>query len=226
MVERFLISWPEAKLLPDAEEDVSVEAEEAYGRVWRFLYALEPGIDDYGNPVPRSVPLTLAAREAWKRHRRTLKEAAYRPGTPEYIQGVLGKLRAYLARLALILALVRVAEGGGAAPERVEAGDVERAWGLVSYFLAHARRVHSELRDEGRPESRQSMLAGALGELLEKTGGEWKGTATDLFDALKEAGHGGPSPMCPTASRGRSSRRPAGPRRCTPRRAARGGAAT
>ena len=197
MVERFLICWPEAKLPTDAEEDISVEAEEAYRRVWRFLYALQPEVDEYGNLVPKSVPLSAGARDAWKRHRRTLKDAAYRPGTPEYIQGVLGKLRAYLARLALILALVRVAEGGGAAPETVEAEDVERAWGLVSYFLAHARRVHSELRDEGRPQSRQSMLAGALGELLEATGGEWRGTATELFDALKEIGHGRALPKVP-----------------------------
>ncbi len=110
MVERFLFAYPSATLLPEAEDDVSLEAEEGYRRVWERLHVLEMGEDEFGKPAPVGVPLTPEARKVWKRYKRRLKEEAYRPGQPEFVQGVLGKMVAYLARFALVLALVRAVE--------------------------------------------------------------------------------------------------------------------
>ena len=159
MVERFLFAWPEATLLPEAEQDISVEAEEAYRRVWERLHGLEMGEDDFGKPAPRSVPLTPEAREAYKKYKRALKEESYELGVPEFMQGVLGKMVAYLARLGLILALVRVAESEEDAPEEVEREDVDRAHALVSYFVSHSIRLYGEVKRRGQ-ENRPSAGPG------------------------------------------------------------------
>lgn len=191
MVERFLFAYPAATLLPDAEEDVSIEAENGYRRIWDRLHALQMGEDEFGKPAPLSVPLAPSARSTWKRYKRRLKEEAYRPGQPEFVQGVLGKMVAYLARFALILALVRAVEED--APEEIGPADLDRAWDLVGYFVAHAGKVYAELRGK----SRQGELAGALGDLLAEVGGEWEGSAGELFEALKDMGHGEALPKVP-----------------------------
>ncbi len=50
MVEKFLFAWPEARMQPDSERDISVEAEEAYVEIWGRLYALEMGRTSSGTP--------------------------------------------------------------------------------------------------------------------------------------------------------------------------------
>jgi hypothetical protein len=191
MVERFCFSYPAATLLPEAEEDVSLEAEDGYRRIWDGLHALKMGEDEFGKPAPVGVPLTPEARDAWKRYKRRLKEEAYAPGQPEFVQGVLGKMVAYLARFSLVLALVRAVEEG--APEEIRTCDLGHAWALVRYFVAHAKKVHADLRGRGRG----ADLARALGELLAEAGGEWEGPASELFDALGEMGHGDALPKVP-----------------------------
>ncbi|MDP9438111.1 MAG: DUF3987 domain-containing protein, partial [Actinomycetota bacterium] len=194
MVERFLFAWPDARRQPDSERDVSEEAEDAYCGVWERLYALGMGEDEFGNPAPRDVPLSPEAVPAWRAYKRALKDGADEPGVSSFMRGVIGKMKAHLPRLALILALVRTAEDGEAA-EEVRGEDLEGAWELVGYFVAQSYRVYTEFKKENKDD----LLAHALGQLLDKTGGEWEGTATELFDALKELGHKGALPKKPDA---------------------------
>ena len=182
MVGRFLFAWPEATLLPEAEQDISVEAEEGYRRVWERLHSLEMGEDDFGKPAPMRVPLTPEARDTYKKCRRALKEESYEPGVPEFMQGVLEKMVAYLARLSLILALVGVAESNEDAREEVEREDVEHAYELVRYFASHSFRLYGEVKEEDK----RTILARALGELLDGCGGVWRGSATQLHEKLKD----------------------------------------
>ena len=135
--------------------------------------------------------LTPAARDTWKRYKRRLKEEAYRPGQPEFVQGVLGKMVAYLARFALVLALVRAVEED--APEEIRPCDLEHGWALVRYFVAHAKKVHADLRVKGKG----ADLGRALGELLAESGGAWEGPASELFDALEGMGNGDALPKVP-----------------------------
>jgi hypothetical protein len=105
------------------------------------------------------------------------------PGFPRRLEGVWAKLRGYLARISLVLAVCRCIETG-AREERVEAEDIEAATKLLDYFKAHARRVYSEL---SAPDPLE-MLGADLKPLIETNGGYMQATATDLYRALEEAG--------------------------------------
>ncbi len=194
MVERFLFVWPDARMQPDSERDVSVEAEQGYVEVWNRLYALEMGEDEYGNPAPRDVPLSHDAIPAWKAYKRALKDSADEPGTPTFMRGVLGKMKAHFPRFALVLALVRTVEDGEYV-EEVRKEDLDKAWELARYFVAQSYRVYAEFKKENKDD----LLAYALGQFLDKNGGSWEGSATELFDALKALGYAKALPKIPDA---------------------------
>lgn len=196
MVERFLFAWPDARMQPDAERDISVEAEDAYREVWERLHALEMGEDEYGNPAPMNVPLAPEAVSAWKAYKRALKRSADEPGVSSFMRGVLGKMKAHLPRFALILALVRTVEDGEAV-EEVRKEDLDNAWELAKYFAAQSYRVYAEFKKENKDD----LLAYALGQFLdgEAVGGEWEGTATELFDVIAELGYAKALPKKPDA---------------------------
>ncbi|CAA9346351.1 MAG: hypothetical protein AVDCRST_MAG93-6906, partial [uncultured Chloroflexia bacterium] len=109
-----------------------------------------------------------------------LSEEAHALDFPRRLRGAWSKLEAYLARLSLILALGRLIESNE--KEQVEPRDVLLANVLVDYFKAHIRRVFVELHGTGSSD----LLAAALSELLEHHEGSWKGTATDLMEALAD----------------------------------------
>lgn len=194
MVERFLFAWPDARRQPDSEQDVSVEAEDAYCEIWDRLYALGMEEDEFGNPAPRDVPLAEGLVPAWKAYKRALKDGADEPGVSSFMRGVLGKMKAHFPRFALILALVRTVESGDPR-EEVRREDLEGAWELANYFVAQSYRVYTEFKKENKDD----LLAHALGQFLDKTGGEWEGSATELFDALKELGYTKALPKTPDA---------------------------
>ena len=194
MVERFLFAWPDARMQPDSEQDISVEAEDAYREVWDRLHALEMGEDEFGNPAPEDVPLAPEAVSAWKAYKRALKRSADEPGVSSFMRGVLGKMKAHLPRFALILALVRTVEDGEAV-EEVREEDLDNAWQLVKYFAAQSYRVYTEFKKENKDD----LLAYALGQFLKGVGGEWEGTATELFDAIAKLGYDQALPKKPDA---------------------------
>ncbi len=194
MVERFLFAWPEARMQPDSERDISVGAEEGYVEIWNRLYALKMGEDEFGNPAPIDVPLASEALPAWRAYRRAIKRGADEPGVSSFMRGVIGKMKAHFHRFALILALVRTVEDREAV-EEVREEDLDNAWQLVEYFTGQSYRLYTEFKKENKDD----LLAYALSRFLEKTGGEWEGTATELFDALKELDFGKALPKTPDA---------------------------
>jgi putative DNA primase/helicase len=135
-----------------------------------------------GEFFPGTVPMTEAAWEVFKEVADGLADEAHALGFPRRLRGAWSKLEAYLARFSLILALSRVVETNER--EQVEPRDVLAASVLVDYFKAHAQRVFAELHGADPTDS----LAVALRECLEKSGGRWEGSATDLWEALSERG--------------------------------------
>ena len=194
MVERFLFAWPEARMQPDSERDISVEAEQEYVEIWNRLYALEMGEDEFGNPAPRDVSLSPGAVPTWRAYRRAMKRCADEPGVSSFMRGAIGKMKAHFHRFALILALVRTVNDGEAV-EEVRIEDLDNAWQLVEYFTGQSYRVYTEFKKENKDD----LLAYALSRFLEGCGGEWEGTATELFNALEELGFTKALPKKPDA---------------------------
>ena len=103
-------------------------------------------------------------------------------------------MKAHFHRFALILALVRTVVDGEAV-EEVREEDLDNDWELANYFVAQSYRVYAEFKKE----SKDDLLAFALSRFLENEGGDWEGTATELFDALVALGFSKALPKKPDA---------------------------
>ena len=181
LMDRFLFAYPAPRRIRFNDHEIGAEAEEEYASVYRKLSDLPLATDDHGDPNPKPLGLSPEARRLFAKTVDALSAEVMEPGFPTRLEGVWSKLRGYLARLTLVLAVCRCATDD-VRQEQVEAGDVALAVRLLGYFEAHARRVYAEL---SAPDPLDS-LAGELRDLLEESGGRWEGRATDLHRLLDE----------------------------------------
>jgi putative DNA primase/helicase len=181
LADRFLYCYPAPRHIRFTEDEVSEDAEQEYAALYETLADLRLATDEHGDPNPRPLKLTRRARDLFAETVDSLGAEVLEPGFPSRLEGVWSKLRGYLARLSLVLAVCRCATEK-VTEERVEQRDVEAASQLLGYFKAHARRVHAEL---AAPDP-MDLLAGELRDLLEETGSGWEGSATDLHKVLDE----------------------------------------
>ncbi|MBX6763932.1 MAG: DUF3987 domain-containing protein [Rubrobacteraceae bacterium] len=183
LMDRFLFAYPAPRHVRFTEDEIGAEAEERYASLYDTLASLTLATDEHGDPNPKPLRLTPEARRLFASVVDTLGAEVLAPGFPRRLEGVWAKLRGYLARLSLLLAVCRCVEIGGR-EERVEAEDVEAASRLLDYFKVHARRVYSEL---SAPDPLETLGAD-LKALIEKSGGHLEATATEIYHALEEAG--------------------------------------
>jgi hypothetical protein len=181
LMDRFLFAYPARRHVRFTEKEIGAEAEERYGALYRRLSDLRLVLDEYGDPNPKPLKLTPEALRLFAFCVDSLGAEVLEPGFPRRLEGVWSKLRGYLARLSLILAVCRSVQST-ASEERVEREDV--AAELLVYFKVHARRVFAEL---GSPDPLEA-LGTDLKALIEDQGGKLEATATELYHALQEAG--------------------------------------
>jgi hypothetical protein len=127
--------------------------------------------------------MTDEAKEVFVEEYNKLHEELEDPGFPQRLRPAWGKLEAYLARFALILAMTRVAElseRGEQVYEEVTRVDVAGAAKLLSYFKNHARRVYTGLYGD----SPSDRLAADIRNFLRYRQGMWEGIASELHEAL------------------------------------------
>ncbi len=186
LLDRFLFAYPDSQPSRWTDDEISPEARADYGGLYGKLRLLHMDADDHGGPNPARVVLSPDARavlvEAVNNHRAQTEEL----GFPLRLKGLWSKLEAYLARIALILALSRSVDDG--APERVEAGDVLGAVALLDYFKSQAKRIHAGLREADPVD----LLADDVRRFLEGLEGRrFEGSPTDLHKQLRSAHKGG-----------------------------------
>ena len=181
LMDRFLFAYPVPLHVRFTEDEVSEDAEEEYADLYRKLTNLTLATDEYGDPNPRSLLLTRRARDLFASTVDSLGAEVLEPGFPVRLEGVWSKLRGYLARLSLILAVCRCATTR-AMEERIEREDIEMASRLLDYFKAHAGRVYAALSDPDPLD----LLAADLRAFLEQAGGSWEGSAAELRLLLSE----------------------------------------
>jgi hypothetical protein len=180
LLDRFQFCYPDPKPSRWTDDEITPESRAGYKRLYNELRGLHMELDDHGDPDPQPVVLAPDAREVFVQAVNEHREQMELPGFSGRLKGPYSKLEAVLARLCLILALARCKEND--APERVEAEDVLKAVLLVDYFKTHARRVYIGLYGENHPEEE---FAEDLSSFLKVRGGSFKGTPTELHEALE-----------------------------------------
>jgi hypothetical protein len=101
---------------------------------------------------------------------------------PAGLKNAWSKMRAYLIRLSLIMAVCRVADSAGGGFEEITVADVENAAVLVEYFKGMARKAHGQINSFDT----SSKVAYELISLLRENG-EIKATADELRQMLPSA---------------------------------------
>ncbi len=178
LLDRILFAYPETTPSRWSDDEISDGAIGGVKWLYDKLRRLEPGEDENGDPEPATVALSPEAKsvlvEMINNHRAEMDV----PGFSARLRGPWAKLEAYLARLALIVAMCRVVADD--APERIEAEDVLRASVLLDYFKSHARRVYEGLYGANRID----LLAADVALFLEGRGGSWTGHPSELHETL------------------------------------------
>lgn len=122
---------------------ISPGTKAAYSEVFDRLYNLKPVLTN-GETKPKILTLTDEAKQWWAEwysiHIREMKD----PDFPRRLRGAWAKMPNQLARIALILHMVRVVCGEADETE-VDEISLSRAIQLVKYFKSHARKVYQHL---------------------------------------------------------------------------------
>jgi putative DNA primase/helicase len=180
LLDRFLFAYPKHSQTDLSDAEIGADTEAAYADLYAKLSSLQMVEDETGQEAPNVVLMCREARRLFKEIHDKIGRETLEPGFPLRLQGVWAKMRGYLARISLVLALCRCVEHGE--PGQVEEEDVKNAARIIAYFKAHARRVYGELRAT----TPEDLLAGEIQDLLQDHDGKWSGSATELYDELQE----------------------------------------
>ncbi|MEM1061074.1 MAG: DUF3987 domain-containing protein [Planctomycetota bacterium] len=144
-VARFLLTMPPpvdhrwARSKPPVDED----AKRAWAERTTRLRGLDVREDDHGTLVPRRLELDRDATAAWPDLWDEL--VLDRATTPRPLYLASAKLRSYLSRVALVIALIRDPD-----TVRVTAADLEASFEIVRWCMAEAERYYRWLHREDR----------------------------------------------------------------------------
>jgi putative DNA primase/helicase len=122
LLDRFLFGYPNPVPSRWTDDEISGPTLARYHELYDQLYDLAMGVDENGEPAPERLRFTVGAKAIFVEEADALREEMERPGFPDHLKGPWSKLEAYLARLSLILALVRVTQQE---PLMVSIGEVE-----------------------------------------------------------------------------------------------------
>jgi hypothetical protein len=215
LLARLLTAMPPTKVRKWSEATVAPRLIHALQSLFAKLFALEPGRDEDGDPVPLALPMTPDGRIAWiEFYNAHADEQAELSGD---LSAAWSKLEGYAARLALVVHLVRWAAGDPTltAADQVDAASIAAGVKLSRWFGNEARRVYAML-DESDAERDQRQLV----EWIARKGGSVTprevqmgcrslrepGAAEAALDALVKAGRGAWRDVPTTDKGGRPAR--------------------
>src|SRR5215210_4049494 len=189
LIDRFIPVYPKPRVGRWSDDEISDHVREGYARTIGSLYKLRHANDEEA-PFPSRVGMTDEAKALFVAEYNRLHDELEAPGFPQRLRPAWGKLEAYLARFALIIAMIRLAEQGVSSDsndsvfreyrEKIIREDMVGAAQLLAYFKNHAKRVYTGLYGDNASDK----LAADLRDFLLSVGRTWEGTATDLHDDL------------------------------------------
>jgi hypothetical protein len=155
-LDRFLLVYPPPRpAVAEQWQEVPSQALAAWETAVERLLDLTMTGD--AAPRPVLVGLTACGRAAWQRFTQAHADEVNAETFPPHLQAAWAMLRAYGARLALIVHCLRRACGEKIG-EDVDGESMERAGRLVAYFKAHALRVRALLACDPRMEDARRVL--------------------------------------------------------------------
>jgi hypothetical protein len=183
LIDRFIPVYPKPRVGRWTDDEISDHVHEEYKATLGRLYKLRHANEDE-DPFPSRVSMTSEAKALFVAEYNRLHDELEAPGFPQRLRPAWGKLEAYFARFALILAMTRVAElsnqGHAGVAESVTREDMVGAARLLTYFKNHVRRVYTGLYGD----SPSDRLAADLRDFLIARGGVWEGIASELHRDL------------------------------------------
>ena len=215
LLARLLIAHPPRRPKRWTETIVEPSIDAAMTAVFDRLYAVEPEVDEDGDPNPRLLPLSAEAKQAWI--------AFVNEHGQEQLQYVgdeaaaWSKLECYAARLALVIHCTRVVADDPSIKNTdiIDRASIDAGIRLSRWFADEALRIYSMQSEDEDARDRRRLV-----ELIERQGGavsvrEWQRVrshkrakdAKSELDALAEAGVGAWQDATPGPRGGRPSRR-------------------
>jgi hypothetical protein len=174
LLARLFVAMPRPAFARWTEADVDPETSRSYGDVIGKLLDLRP-CQETGDPI--ELTLSPDARTRWRQFHDQMEEEA--ENATADLAAALAKLKGGAARIALVLALARAAEGSRAEDLReVDERAMEAGIAVATWFANEAERVYAVL-GEGREESKTRRIL----EWIARRGG--RVTARDLMRGLK-----------------------------------------
>ncbi|MCH8853966.1 MAG: DUF3987 domain-containing protein, partial [Planctomycetes bacterium] len=164
LAARFLMTMPPRRCKRWRDAMQSRVLEGRLNDVFDWLFALEAGMDENGEPRPILIPLSPEGRSAWiSFYNEFAIEQASLTGA---LAAAMSKLEGCAARLALIVHLVRCATEEVTLGNPIDAESIRIGVRLVHWFVYETKRVYAILGEaDGDRENRQ------LVELIERKGG-------------------------------------------------------
>ncbi len=159
---RILFSFPpEPKYQGWIDDEITEKDEQDWQVVVGRLLNLQPVKPEGASEHPRRLLFSTAGRKAFQGWCNSLAAQMNDADFPRELIGPAAKMKAYCARFALVLHLLRVAcdEAGNARDEgEVDEEDVRRAILLCDYFLAHYRLVACRLQQTEADQQVEALL--------------------------------------------------------------------
>jgi len=179
LAARLLLAMPPRTVKRWNERDIDLEVAEEVESVFEELLKMDMMLDKDGAAVPKELPLTLEAKDAFiafvEEHGQQQIEL-----TMGDLAAAFSKLEGYAARLALIVHCVRAADGDPSltSPDYVDVESVQRAVQIVRWFCNETRRIYEQFNEGDELAEERKLL-----EILRRRGGRI--TVRELMQASR-----------------------------------------
>lgn len=179
LLDRFLFAYPDSMVSRWSDTELREETSSAIMDLYIKLRGLSLEVDGYDDPLPTPVYFSDDAKELFKGLVNSHRKEMDRVGFPQSLRGPWSKLESYLARLSLILSLVRSTSEGR--PERIETDDVLGAKVLLDYFKVQTRKVYDLLYTEN---PKELFVIDVINYVVSK-GGYVKDEPASIYSAIQ-----------------------------------------
>ncbi|HED54681.1 MAG TPA: DUF3987 domain-containing protein, partial [Phycisphaerales bacterium] len=215
LLARLLIAHPPRRAKRWTETTIDPAIDTAVTTVFDRLYAIEPNLDEDGDPKPIKLPLSPQAKQAWVAFVNEHGQEQLR-----YIgedAAMWSKSAGYAARLALVIHCIRLAADDPTIEddEVIDHMSIDAGIRLSRWFANEALRIYRMMSEDENTRNQRQLV-----ELIERQGGsisprDWQRLrshkkakdAKAELDALAEAGLGTWQSATPGPRGGRPSRR-------------------